>query len=137
MCSSDLGTLSGNPLAVAAGLAALRRISAEPPYARLEALGARLEQGTREALSKLGCRARFNRVGSMFTLFFTDREVTDFPSAKTSDTSRFNAFFRSMLEQGVYLAPSQFEAAFISAAHTEDDIDRTIEAAAHALKKLS
>jgi glutamate-1-semialdehyde 2,1-aminomutase len=119
------GTLSGNPLAVAAGLATLRRIAAHPPYVRLEALGTRLEHGLAADSS-----VRVNRVGSMFTVFFTQKEVVDFETAKTCDTRRFNAHFHSMLRQGIYLAPSQFEAAFISAAHTEEDIDRTIHAAA-------
>jgi glutamate-1-semialdehyde 2,1-aminomutase len=118
------GTLSGNPLAVAAGLATLRKIEAENPYPKLESLGARLEQGL-SGISGI----RINRVGSMFTVFFTDTEVVDFATAKTCDTQRFNAHFHSMLKQGVYLAPSQFEAAFISAAHTPADIDRTVSAA--------
>jgi glutamate-1-semialdehyde 2,1-aminomutase len=116
------GTLSGNPLAVAAGLAMLRRIEQENPYPKLEALGARLERGLAKA------SVRVNRVGSMFTVFFTNREVLDFDSARTCDIPRFNAHFHSMLKQGIYLAPSQFEAAFISAAHTESDIDKTIAA---------
>jgi glutamate-1-semialdehyde 2,1-aminomutase len=117
------GTLSGNPLAVAAGLATLRRIQKENPYPKLEALGTRLEAG----LALPGVRV--NRVGSMFTVFFTDEKVVDFSTAKTSNTQRFNAHFHSMLQQGVYLAPSQFEASFISAAHTTGDIDHTIDAA--------
>jgi glutamate-1-semialdehyde 2,1-aminomutase len=117
------GTLSGNPLAVAAGLATLKRIEREDPYPKLEALGARLEGGLRRA------GTRVNRVGSMFTVFFTDQNVTDFETAKTSDTTRFNAHFQSMLSRGIYLAPSQFEAAFISTAHSTEDIDRTIAAA--------
>jgi glutamate-1-semialdehyde 2,1-aminomutase len=129
------GTLSGNPLAVAAGLATLRRLQKENPYERLESLGARLERGLVAAAAKAGVAARVNRAGSMFTLFFTDREVFDFASAKTCDTPRFNRFFHAMLEQGIYLPPSQFEAAFISTAHTETDVDRTIEAAARALKE--
>jgi glutamate-1-semialdehyde 2,1-aminomutase len=120
------GTLSGNPLAVAAGLATLRRIQKENPYPKLEALGAKLEAG----LAMPGVRV--NRVGSMFTVFFTDTAVVDFNTAKTSNTQRFNSHFHSMLQQGVYLAPSQFEAAFISAAHTTGDIDHTIEAARNA-----
>jgi glutamate-1-semialdehyde 2,1-aminomutase len=127
------GTLSGNPLAVAAGLAALRRLESERPYAKLEALGARLERGLVDAMSKAGVRGSVNRVGSMFTLFFTDKKVVDFATAKTSDTVRFNAYFQAMLEGGIYLPPSQFEAAFISAAHTEADIDLTIEVARNAL----
>jgi glutamate-1-semialdehyde 2,1-aminomutase len=126
------GTLSGNPLAVAAGLATLRRLQKENPYARLERLGERLEKGFVDAGTKAGIPVRVNRVGSMFTLFFTDREVFDFDSAKTCDTQRFNRFFHSMLEQGIYWPPSQFEAAFISAAHSEVDIDRTIAAAGEA-----
>ena len=127
------GTLSGNPLAVAAGLAALRRLESERPYAKLEALGARLERGLVDAMSKAGVRVSVNRVGSMFTLFFTDKKVVDFATAKTSDTVRFKAYFQAMLEGGIYLPPSQFEAAFISAAHTEADIDLTIEVARNAL----
>ena len=130
------GTLSGNPLAVAAGLATLRRLQKENPYARLEALGARLERGLLAGAGSAGVPARVNRAGSMFTLFFTDGEVFDFESAKKSNIERFNQFFHSMLDQGIYLPPSQFEAAFISAAHTENDIDRTIEAASKALNFL-
>ncbi len=115
------GTLSGNPLAVAAGLAMLRRIEKENPYPKLEALGARLEKGL------TGPSVRVNRVGSMFTVFFTNQDVVDFDSAKTCEIPRFNSYFQSMLRQGVYLAPSQFEAAFISTAHTEADIDKTLD----------
>jgi glutamate-1-semialdehyde 2,1-aminomutase len=128
------GTLSGNPLAVAAGLATLRRLQKENPYGKLEALAARLEDGLRDAAVKAGVPVQLNRAGSMFTLFFTDREVFDFSTAKSCDTQRFNIFFRSMLDQGVYLPPSQFEAAFISVAHSDVDIDQTIEAARKALK---
>jgi glutamate-1-semialdehyde 2,1-aminomutase len=118
---------------VAAGLATLRRLQKEKPFEQLEYLGARLAKGLLAAGAKAGVPVRVNRVGSMFTLFFTDREVVDFESAKTCDTQRFNRFFHSMLEQGIYWPPSQFEAAFISAAHTEADIDRTAAAAAKAL----
>jgi len=117
------GTLSGNPLAVAAGLAMLRKIERENPFPKLEALGARLERGLASS------QTRVNRIGSMFTVFFTTHQVVDFDSAKTCDIARFNAHFHSMLQQGIYLAPSQFEAAFISAAHTEADVDKTIAAA--------
>jgi glutamate-1-semialdehyde 2,1-aminomutase len=130
------GTLSGNPLAVAAGLAALRRLESEKPFAKLDALGARLERGFLEALTKAGVRGGVNRVGSMFTLFFTDKRVVDFTTAKTSDTVRFNSYFQSMLADGIYLPPSQFEAAFISTAHSDADIDRSIEAARSAFGKL-
>jgi len=126
------GTLSGNPLAVAAGLATLRRLQKENPYDKLESLGARLERGLLAAAAQANVPARMNRAGSMFTLFFTDRDVFDFESAKTSDMHRFNRFFHAMLDQGVFLPPSQFEAAFISAAHTAADIDLTIEAAVKA-----
>src|SRR5438105_9392549 len=127
------GTLSGNPLAVAAGLATLRRIEKENPYGELELLGGRLERGLIEAAARSGVPGRLNRVGSMFTFFFTTHDVIDFQSAKSSDTQRFNRFFHAMLKQGIYLPPSQFEAAFISAAHTAADIDRTIEAATKAV----
>jgi glutamate-1-semialdehyde 2,1-aminomutase len=117
------GTLSGNPLAVSAGLAMLRHIKTHPEiYAQLEARAARLTASVPSDVT-------VNRVGSMFTFFFTDQPVTDYESAKQSDTERFGRFFRLMLERGIYLAPSQFEAAFLSAAHSDADIDRTLEAA--------
>jgi glutamate-1-semialdehyde 2,1-aminomutase len=122
------GTLSGNPLAVAAGLAMLRRLKEHPEvYEQLEARAARLCASVPEG-------ATVNRVGSMFTCFFTSEPVTDYESAKKSDTARFANFFRAMLERGVYLAPSQFEAAFVSAAHSERDIDETIAAASEAFQ---
>jgi len=130
------GTLSGNPLAVSAGMATLKRLKHENPYERLEALGAQLEYGLIQAAERTGTSVRVNRIGSMLTLFFTGRDVKDFESAKTSDTRQFNAFFHSMLDQGIYLPPSQFEAAFISAAHSEADIDRTLDAAGNAFKHL-
>jgi glutamate-1-semialdehyde 2,1-aminomutase len=117
------GTLSGNPLAVAAGLAMLRYLKGHPEvYAQMDARAARL-------CSAAPAGVTVNRVGSMFTFFFTDQAVTDYVSAKRSDTAKFGRYFRAMLERGVYLAPSQFEAAFLSAAHTDEDIDRTIAAA--------
>jgi glutamate-1-semialdehyde 2,1-aminomutase len=117
------GTLSGNPMAVAAGLAMLRYLKGHPEvYSTLERNGARLQAAAPRGIT-------VNRVGSMFTYFFTDQPVTDYDSAKTSDTARFGDYFRFMLDHGVYLAPSQFEAAFLSAAHTDEDITRTIEAA--------
>ena len=120
------GTLSGNPLAVAAGLAMLRHLKAHPEiYDELEARGAQLTApliGTPPGVT-------VNRVGSMFTFFFTPEPVTDWESAKKCDTARFGRFFHFMLERGIYLAPSQFEAAFLSAAHTEDDIRSTVAAA--------
>jgi glutamate-1-semialdehyde 2,1-aminomutase len=130
------GTLSGNPLAVSAGLATLRRLQKEDPFGRLETLGSELQQGLLSAARSSDIPVRVNRVGSMLTLFLTDREVTDFESAKTSDLKRFNAFFHAMLDQGVYLPPSQFEVAFVSAAHTKVDVGRTIEAAVRAFASL-
>jgi glutamate-1-semialdehyde 2,1-aminomutase len=121
------GTLSGNPLAVAAGLAMLRYLKAHPEvYGRLEALAAELCAAGPKGHPR---GVTVNRVGSMFTFFFNDGPVTDWESAKRSDTARFGRFFRHMLEQGIYLAPSQYEAAFVSAAHTEEDIRRTIAVA--------
>jgi glutamate-1-semialdehyde 2,1-aminomutase len=126
------GTLSGNPVAVAAGLATLRELREHPPYARLDQLGARLEEGLRAA----GVPHRLNRVGSMWTLFFADGPVTDYDSAKRSDTARFARFFWAMMNRGVYLPCSQFEAAFNSVLHTEELIDRTAAAAREALAEL-
>lgn len=131
------GTLSGNPLAVTGGLEALRILREENPYGKLESLGARLETGLRSALKDAGIDGQINRVGSMITLFFTAAPVRDYDTAKVADTKRFAAFFHGMLDRGVMLPPSQFEAAFISAAHTEADIDATVEAARAALKSLS
>jgi glutamate-1-semialdehyde 2,1-aminomutase len=129
------GTLSGNPLAMAAGLAALRTIEADASlFDRLEARSAELEHGLTDVLARLGLPARVQRVGSMWTLFFTDREVSDWPSAATCDRARHGRFFHAMLERGVHLAPSQFEANFISAAHTAQDVAATIEAARAALE---
>ena len=121
------GTLSGNPLAVAAGLAMLRHLKAHPEvYLQLEARAAKLAASAPDGVT-------VNRVGSMFTFFFTDGPVTDWESANRCDTARFGRFFRRMLDASVYLAPSQFEAAFVSAAHTEEDIEKTIAAAREAL----
>ena len=121
------GTLSGNPLAVAAGLAMLRHLKAHPEiYDQLERRAAELCAAAPEGVT-------VNRVGSMFTFFFTEGPVTDWESAKKCDTARFGRFFRGMLERGIYLAPSQFEAAFLSAAHSEEDIRRTVAAAREVL----
>jgi glutamate-1-semialdehyde 2,1-aminomutase len=120
------GTLSGNPLAVAAGLAMLRHLKAHPEiYSRLEQLGAALCASVPKGVT-------VNRVGSMFTWFFTEGPVFDYESAQHADTARFARFFHAMLERGIYLPPSQFEAAFLSAAHTPEDIQRTIAAACEA-----
>jgi glutamate-1-semialdehyde 2,1-aminomutase len=131
------GTLSGNPLAVAAGLAALGALREGRPYERLEALGARLEAGLRAAAAAARIALTINRVGSMLTAFFCDGPVADYAGARRSDTARYGRFFREMLARGVYLAPSQFEAAFVSLAHTEADIDAAGAAAAEALTALA
>ncbi|OGK83854.1 MAG: glutamate-1-semialdehyde-2,1-aminomutase [Candidatus Rokubacteria bacterium GWC2_70_16] len=116
------GTLSGNPLAVAAGLATLRALEAPGVYERLERLGARLEQGIREGAAAVGAPVTVNRVGSMLTCFFTEGPVTDYASARRADTARYARYFHAMLARGVFLAPSQFEAAFVSLAHTDADL---------------
>jgi len=128
------GTLSGNPIAVAAGIATLRVLMRPGVYERLEELSARLASGLEEAARDAGARVTFNRVGSMMTCFFREGEVTNFSEAAASDTERYGRFWREMLARGVYLAPSQFEATFISLAHTEEEIDLTIEAAREAFK---
>jgi glutamate-1-semialdehyde 2,1-aminomutase len=128
------GTLSGNPLAMAAGLATLRLLQDEPPYDRMEALSARLAEGLDRAATDAGVPHVVQRVGSMLTLFFHDGPVLDYNDARHSDTKLFARFFWEMLARGVYLPCSQFEAAFVSAAHTAADIDQTIEAAADALR---
>ncbi len=117
------GTLSGNPLATAAGLAVLRRLRDLEVYEELERRGARLEEG----LSPYG---RVRRVGAMLTLFMTDRGIRNFDDVQACDTGRYGALFRHLLSQGIYVAPSQFEAIFVSLAHSDDDIDRTIAAVA-------
>lgn len=130
------GTLSGNPLAVAAGLATLRQLREQPPYDYLERLGKRLALGLSEAARAAGTPHQLQRVGSMWTLFFVDAPVGDYDAAKKSDTARFSRFFWSMMDRGVYLPCSQYEAAFISAAHTEAHIDETIAAAKAALNDI-
>ena len=126
------GTLSGNPLAVAAGLAAIRALADRRAYARLETLGARLEQGLREGAAKAGVPLTVNRGGSMLTAFFCAGSVRDYASARQADTTSYARFFRAMLARGVYLAPSQFEAAFVSLAHSEADLALAAQAAAEA-----
>jgi glutamate-1-semialdehyde 2,1-aminomutase len=130
------GTLSGNPLAMVAGIETLKALAKTGVYKTLEKLSADLEQGLRATAAEAGVPVTFNRVGSMFTGFFTDQKVKDFASAKTSDTARFGKFFLSMIKNGVNLAPSQFEAAFMSLAHSKTDINKTIEAARKSLKSL-
>ncbi len=129
------GTLSGNPVAMAAGLATLEQCGDEV-YRVAEERSAALEAGLREAIAEVGIDAGLNRVGSMMTLFFTDAPVTDYASAKRCDTERFATWWRGMLDCGVFLPPSQFEALFVSAAHSAADIDRTLAAARQVLMDL-
>ncbi|MGE5315893.1 MAG: glutamate-1-semialdehyde 2,1-aminomutase [Acidobacteriota bacterium] len=131
------GTLSGNPLAMAAGLAALRILDSMPDiYINLEERASQLAEGMKSIITRYRLPLTQNRVGSMFTLFFSADSVTDFQSAKKSDTARFGRYFNLMLEKGVYLAPSQFEAAFISAAHTRGEIEHTLAAAEESLRAV-
>ena len=127
------GTLSGNPLAMSAGIAQLRALKGSDVYDRLESSGAALEAGLSRTLADTGAAARIARVGSMWTLFFTRDPVVDLDSAKLADTAAYARFFHAMLERGIYLPPSQFEAAFISLAHSKADIEQTIAAARESL----
>jgi glutamate-1-semialdehyde 2,1-aminomutase len=117
------GTLSGNPLATAAGLSVLRRLRDDAVYEELERLGARLEAG-------LAPHGRVQRVGAMATLFMTDGPVRDFDDAERCDVERYGALFRHLLAAGIYVAPSQFEAMFVSVVHGDDEVDRTVQAVA-------
>ena len=123
------GTLSGNPLSMTAGIVTLRRLRNSDVYDQLEQKSAKLCDGIRKASGDAGLNNTLNRVGSMWTGFFTDREVTDWNTANRCDRVAYGKFFHAMLEEGVYLAPSQFEAAFVSLAHSDEIIERTIEAA--------
>jgi glutamate-1-semialdehyde 2,1-aminomutase len=127
------GTLSGNPLAVAAGMKTLEILDRPGTWDRLEAIGTRLAEGVRAAATRKGVPMTVNQVGSMWTAFFTPDPVTDYATAKRSDTARFGRFFQGLLERGVYLPPSQFEAAFASLAHTDGDIAQTLTAIEEAL----
>ena len=131
------GTLSGNPLAMAAGVAMLDELAKPGTYEALEARSARLEEGLRRAARDTGAVVTLNRVGSMITVFFCKGPVTDYATAKASDTKRFARFFHAMLERGVYLPPAQFEAAFVSLAHGDAEIGATLEAAAAAFAAAS
>jgi glutamate-1-semialdehyde 2,1-aminomutase len=130
------GTLAGNPLAMTAGIATLRLLQEPSAYVELERKSALLAAGIGEEARGAGVSVYQTRVGSMFTTFFTGAEVRDWPTAKTSNTAAFGRFFRAMLRQGVYLAPSQFEAGFMSLAHTDADIAATIAAVGTALRGL-
>jgi glutamate-1-semialdehyde 2,1-aminomutase len=138
------GTLSGNPLAMAAGLETLKIISEDPELPHQPDFTQKLTVKTRqlcggfmEAAKAAGLKLQFHQAGSMFCTFFTDKPVTDYASAATSDTEAYRIFFHSMLEQGIYMAPSQFETAFVSSAHTQEDIDKTIEASKVAFAKVA
>ncbi len=132
------GTLSGNPLAMAAGIVMLKTLNENPRiYQELERKAARLEAGLRSNLEKAGIPGVINRIGSMQTLFFTEKtQVKSFEEAMTSDTTKYASYFKKSLESGIYLAPSQFECMFVSDAHTDSDIDRVLEASEKALKSL-
>lgn len=132
------GTLSGNPLAMAAGIAMLKLIKGTPDfYSELERKAARLEKGLLNNLSKTGVKAVINRVGSMMTMFFTNESrVTSLNEAMTSDTAKYAAYFKLSLESGIYIAPSQFECLFVSYAHSDGDIEKTIQASLNAMKEL-
>lgn len=131
------GTLSGNPLAMTAGIEMLKIIDETPDfYGKLEEKSKYLADGIADAVKKLNLNYTLNRVGSMLTLFFTDSKVVDFDTAKLSDTAKFTKYFNSMLESGVYLPPSQYEAWFVSAAHSPEDLDATISASFSALENV-
>jgi glutamate-1-semialdehyde 2,1-aminomutase len=130
------GTLSGNPLAVTAGLATLGELRNRDVYKRLEALGGELERGLRSAAEQARVALTVNRVGSMLTGFFCEGPVTDYASAKRADTKRYARYFHGMLERGVFVAPSQFEAAFVSLAHTDADLAQASRIAAQALASV-
>lgn len=130
------GTLSGNPLAMTAGITTLKELAKPGVYQELERKSAKLAQGFAEAAAEAGIAVSQNRVGAMFCTFFTSEKVVDFDTACTSDTDQYAQFFRAMLDQGVYLAPSQFEAVFMSTAHSDEDIEYTIEAAKKAFKAI-
>ena len=131
------GTLAGNPLAMRAGIATLQQLTRAGLYEGIREKSQRLVEGLRKALAESGVAGRVNATGSLATLFFTAEPVSNYNDAKRSDTKRYARFFREMLDRGVFLAPSQFEAAFVSAAHTAEDISRTISAAREALKSMA
>jgi glutamate-1-semialdehyde 2,1-aminomutase len=128
------GTLSGNPLAVTAGIQTLRLLRQPGVYERLETKARQLYDGVEDAAKRAGVPIYSTRVGSMFCTFFTTQPVTDYASASTSDISRFRRYFHALLNAGIYVAPSQFEAGFVSTAHTDDDIERTIAASYQAFQ---
>jgi len=130
------GTLSGNPVAMAAGIAALEELAVTNAYARLEELGAALEAGLKDAAAAAGAAVQLNRCGSMFCGYFTAEPVHNLADAMKSDRERFKKYFHGMLARGIYLAPSQFEAGFLSTAHTMSDVEKTVRAAARVFRSL-
>ncbi|MFN4218565.1 MAG: glutamate-1-semialdehyde 2,1-aminomutase [Candidatus Bipolaricaulia bacterium] len=128
------GTLSGNPLAMTAGIETLKLLQQPGVYGKLEALSDQLAKGLVAAASQAGVPVQLNRVGSMLTVFFSEQEIYDYASARRADTHQYARFFWGMLERGIYLPPSQFEALFVSLAHTQTDIERTLEAAEETMK---
>ncbi len=130
------GTLSGNPVAMAAGVATLRVLKDKSVYQELERKGKILFDGIKEKAKEKGIAVTVNWIGSMGSVFFTDQKVTDFNSVKKSDTDKFKKFYKEMLSNGIYLAPSPFEAIFVSYAHTDEALEYTVEAAAHAFEML-
>ncbi len=131
------GTLSGNPLAMSAGYAALKYIQEHPEvYTQLEKKSVYLEKGMQENLKSLGKNFAWNRIGSMMCMFFTENKVDDYKSAVTSDTNLYGKYFHEMLKRGIYLAPAQYEAMFVSTAHTNEDLDKTIKAHYDSLKAV-
>jgi glutamate-1-semialdehyde 2,1-aminomutase len=131
------GTLAGNPLAMSAGIATLKELGKPGVYAKIDALAKKLVAGLRQALSNAGIAAQVNSIGSLSTVFFTPEPVKNYAGAKKSDTKVYARYFREMLNGNIFLAPSQFEAAFVSAAHTESDIEHTIAAAREALRTIA
>jgi glutamate-1-semialdehyde 2,1-aminomutase len=131
------GTLSGNPIAMSAGLAMLHHLNSHPEvYSQLESIGGKIVAGFKENLKKLGINYTINHIGSMFSIFFTDKEVYDFETAKSSDTVLFGKYFQAMLKRGVYLAPSQYESLFLSTALTEEHIDKIVHANYESLEEI-
>ncbi len=130
------GTLSGNPLAVTAGIETLKLLQDKKVYDKLEEASKYLNENMENIAKSLNVKSSFNRVGSMFSMFFTDKKVIDYETAKTSDTDKFAKYFAKMLKKGIYLAPSQFEAGFLSTAHTKEDLDKTLNAFEETLKEL-
>ena len=131
------GTLSGNPLAMAAGIAALEELQSGDVYCKLEELAEQLQSEMRTVAKSAGVPVQFNSCGSMFCAYFTDQPVHNLADAMTSDRERFKKYFHGMLNEGIYFAPSQFEAGFISAAHSEKDMEKTVTAAAKVMKQLN